>query len=76
MANVLPLGGEEHPLPIFATNISGREDKARFWMTSPFSRAGLSSALRLWEAPVTVIGAQFMYISRSPILLNQVQARV
>lgn len=33
-----------------------------------------SSSLRFEEAPEIVIGAQFMYISRLPILLNQVQA--
>ena len=35
-----------------------------------------SSSLRFDEEPVIVTGAQFMYISRFPILLNQVQARV
>ena len=34
-----------------------------------------SSLLRLDEAAVIVTGAQFMYISRFPTLLNQVQAR-
>lgn len=31
---------------------------------------------RFDEPPVRVMGAQFMYISRLPILLNQVQASV
>jgi hypothetical protein len=35
-----------------------------------------SSALRLPAAAVIVTGAQFMYISRLPTLLNQVQAKV
>ena len=39
-------------------------------------RSSTSTSLRLDEAPVIVTGAQFMYISRFPILLNQVQARV
>jgi hypothetical protein len=36
----------------------------------------LSSSLRLDDDPVRVTGAQFMYISRFPTLLNQVHARV
>jgi hypothetical protein len=35
-----------------------------------------SSVLRLPAAAVRETGAQFMYISRLPILLNQVQANV
>ena len=34
-----------------------------------------SSSLRFDDDPVMVIGAQFMYISRLPILLNQVHAK-
>lgn len=54
---------------IFATNMGGKEeDRLSNWVST--------SAERLEEPPVTVIGAQFMYISRFPIRLNQVQARV
>lgn len=57
-----------HPFPILATNMSGNE-LARF--VSP----GVSmSAPLLPLPPVTVTGAQFMYISRLPTLLNHVQA--
>jgi hypothetical protein len=35
-----------------------------------------SSSLRFEALAVRVTGAQFIYISRLPILLNQVQARV
>ena len=34
------------------------------------------SSLRLEEPEVISIGAQFMYISRLPTLLNHVQARI
>lgn len=53
---------------MLAVNMSGRALKAAW------SRAMRS--LRLLEPPVSVTGAQFMYISRFPTLLNQVQARV
>jgi hypothetical protein len=45
---------------MFALKRSGSESKY-FWLSEP---------------PVTSIGARFMYISRLPILLNHVQARV
>ena len=49
------------PLPTLATNMGGR-------------LARESDALRFLP-PVTVMAAQFMYISRLPTLLNQVQAK-
>jgi hypothetical protein len=57
------------PFPMFAVNISGRASNAEV------SRASNSSLL-LDDDPVRVTGAQFMYISRLPTLLNQVHARV
>ena len=48
------------PLPALATNISGRAEKATSGVPEP---------------AVMVTLAQFMYISRFPILLNQVQAK-
>jgi hypothetical protein len=48
------------PFPIFALKISGREEKA--------------TVLALLAPPPMVIDAQFMYISRLPISLNQVHA--
>ena len=66
------------PLPIFATNMAGREasrlPKIESFMAS--YSVVLVSRLTFEPPPVTVIGAQFMYISRLPILLNQVHARV
>lgn len=56
------------PFPMLATNMSGSALKAAV------SRSSIS--LRLEEDEVMLIGAQFMYISLFPILLNQVQARV
>jgi hypothetical protein len=68
-----------HPLLILAVNMFGRALKAAVsrsmsWVMLRVMRS--SSSLRLDEAPVMVTGAQFMYISRFPILLNQVHARV
>lgn len=62
---------------IFATNMAGNEAVARP-ESSPtaYSRVSLSGVSLLLEAPVTLMEAQFMYISRLPTLLNQVQARV
>lgn len=54
-----------HPL-MLATNMGGKLEE----------RSPISSVERLEEPPVTVIGAQFMYISRLPMRLNHVQARV
>jgi hypothetical protein len=70
------------PLPMLAVNISGRAlyaliSRSISWVALRGSRSKVSSSLnsRLDPEPVMVIGAQFMYISRLPILLNQVQAR-
>lgn len=62
------------PLPMFAVNMSGKASKAA--VSRSMSCVTLPSSLRLEEDPDRVTGAQFMYISRLPILLNQVQARV
>ena len=52
---------------MFAMNISGKES----------ARLICNDSLRLLFLPVvTVIGAQFMYISRVPILLCHVHAKV
>jgi len=65
---------------IFATNIFGRALKAAWSRSMSWvmlrAMSSSSSALRLEELVVRVIGAQFIYISRLPILLNQVQAKV
>ena len=54
---------------MLATNIWGK--------LSRLVKPGVSaSASRFLDPPSTVMGAQFMYISRLPIRLNQVQARV
>lgn len=65
------------PFPMLATNISGKED-ARFEISgSCATLAGsLNVSSRFFEPATTVMGAQFMYISRLPIRLNQVHARV
>lgn len=64
------------PFPMLATNKSGKED-ARFEISS--SCATLADptdvSSRFFDPATTVIGAQFMYISRLPIRLNQVHAR-
>lgn len=70
---------EVHWLPMFAVNISGRAlyaavSRSISWVM--LRAMSSSSSLRLDEDAVRVIGAQFMYISRLPILLNQVQASV
>lgn len=39
-------------------------------------RVSLRVAALFFDPPLTLIDAQFMYISRLPILLNQVQAKV
>ena len=59
------LSGVVQPLT-FATNMGGK-------LAARFSS---SAGERLEEPPETVMGAQFMYISRLPMRLNQVQARV
>ena len=60
-------GVEQLPQAL-ATNMGGNSAR---------SESGAASIVsRLPAAAVTVTGAQFMYISRLPTLLNQVQARV
>ena len=61
--------GNLHPGEILATNMSGKEGLSRFL------EIGWLIMSRLLDPPVTVTGAQFMYISRLPTWLNQVQAR-
>lgn len=62
---------------MLALNISGRELRSRFSKTSSSTPGTMVSfKSRFPDPPVTVIGAQFMYISRFPTLLNQVHARV
>ena len=60
------------PLPILATNIAGNDVSRLETPRALDSDPGTSR----FEAPVTVTGAQFMYISRFPIRLNQVHAKV
>lgn len=62
---------------IFATNMSGNEAVARPESSGiAYSSVSLKEVSLLLEPPVTLMEAQFMYISRLPTLLNQVQARV
>lgn len=64
---------------MLATNMLGRALKAavsRWTIWVLFWPVNSSSSSRLEVAAVNVTGAQFMYISRFPILLNQVQASV
>ena len=60
-------GVEQWPQAL-ATNMGGKSARLESGTASMVSR--------LLAAAVTVTGAQFMYISRLPTLLNQVQARV
>ncbi len=60
---------------IFALNIAGKDAVARP-ESSEAPRVSSRVAALFFEPPLTLIDAQFMYISRLPILLNQVQARV
>ena len=53
-----------HPLPMLATNMGGN-DEVRL-ETPDDSEASTCGVSRLPEPPVTVMGAQFMYISRFP----------
>lgn len=64
---------------MLATNIAGKEGVSRPARSGIVAKSvsllrGISS--RLLEPPVTLMEAQFMYISLLPTLLNQVQARV
>lgn len=62
---------------MFAMNMSGNEAVARPESSGiAYSRVSLRDVSLLLDAPVTLMEAQFMYISRLPTLLNQVHARV
>ena len=59
---------------MFALNMPGK-DVARS-DSSGMPKVSLRESPLFADPPLTLIDAQFMYISRFPILLNQVQARV
>ena len=62
---------------MFAMNMSGKEAVPRSESSGiAYSSVSLREVSLLLEPPVTLIEAQFMYISRLPTLLNQVHARV
>ena len=61
---------------MFATNIAGKEGVSRPESSGMAKSVSLRCVSLLLDPPVTLIDAQFMYISRLPILLNQVHARV
>ena len=60
---------------MFALNIAGKDGAARS-ESSAMPRVSFRLAALFFDPPLTLIDAQFMYISRLPILLNQVQAKV
>lgn len=60
---------------MFALNMPGKDDVVRL-ESSGMPRVSLRVAALLFDPPLTLMDAQFMYISRLPILLNQVQANV
>ena len=60
---------------MFALNMAGKDDVSRS-DSSGMAKVSLRSASRFLDPPLTLTDAQFMYISRLPILLNQVQAKV
>lgn len=64
------------PFPMLATNMSGKED-ARFEISGSCATLAESpdASSRFFDPATTVMGAQFIYISRLPIRLNQVHAR-
>jgi hypothetical protein len=67
------------PFPMFATNILGRalkEAVSRSTIWVMLRSISSSYSLRFDEPAVRVTGAQFIYISRLPTLLNHDQARV
>lgn len=66
------------PLLMLATNMSGRASNAAVSRSISIVElpASNSSSSRFEEDAVSVTGAQFIYISRLPTLLNHVQARV
>ena len=60
---------------MFALNMAGK-DVAALSESSGMPRVSLRVAALLLDPPLTLTDAQFMYISRLPILLNQVHANV
>ena len=60
---------------MFALNMAGKDAESRS-DSSGMAKVSLRLASRFLDPPLTLTDAQFMYISRLPILLNQVQARV
>lgn len=64
------------PFPMLARNMSGKED-ARFEISGSCATLvdSTDGSARFFDPATTVMGAQFMYISRLPIRLNQVHAR-
>lgn len=60
---------------MFALNMAGKDAESRS-DSSGIANVSLRGASRFWDPPLTLTDAQFMYISRLPILLNQVQAKV
>lgn len=60
---------------MFALNIAGKDAVARS-ESSRMPNVSLRVVSLFFDPPLTFIDAQFMYISRLPILLNQVQANV
>jgi hypothetical protein len=62
---------------MLALNMSGKEGAARSDSSGMlYSSVSLNDVSRLLEPAVTLMDAQFMYISRLPTLLNHVQASV
>lgn len=61
---------------MFATNMAGKEGLSRPESSGMAKSVSLSEVSLLLDPPVTLMDAQFMYISRLPTLLNQVHARV
>lgn len=61
---------------ILATNMAGKEGVLRPERSGIAKSVSLREVSLLLDPPVTLIDAQFMYISRLPTLLNQVHARV
>ena len=60
---------------MFALNIAGKDAVARS-ESSEMPRVSFRVAALLFDPPLILTEAQFIYISRFPILLNQVQANV
>ena len=60
---------------MFALNMAGKDAESRS-DSSGMAKVSFKLASRFLDPPLTFTDAQFMYISRFPILLNQVQAKV